>query len=77
MALFAAATASLASLSAIPTGEFNIPRSAIPSGWMISALSARLAAKEIPMITRQRRRSTLFTRKNSSITRAGGKTPGR
>jgi putative transposase len=50
----------------------NIPRSAIPSDWPISARSALSAAKEIPMITRQRRRSTHFTRKNSSITRARG-----
>jgi len=55
----------------------NTPRSAIPSDWPISARSARLAAKEIPMITRQRRRSIHFTRKNSSITRAHGKMPGR
>ena len=35
------------------------------------------AAKEIPAITRQRKQSTHFTRKNSSIMRARGKTPGR
>ena len=58
-------------------GWVKIPRSGIPSGWRISARSARSAAKEIPTITRQRKQSTHFTRRNSSITKGPGKTPGR
>ena len=54
-----------------------IPLSAIPSGWKISARFARLAAKGIPTITRQRRRSTHFTRRSLSTVKGREKTPGK
>ena len=77
MAIFARRDGIGDELVHIPTAAFNIPLSAIPSGWRISARSARSAAKAIPTITLQRRRSTHCTRRNSSTTRARGKTPGR
>jgi putative transposase len=55
----------------------STPRSAIPSGWPISARSARSAAKATPTITRRRRRSIHFTRKSSSTARGHGRMPGR
>jgi putative transposase len=55
----------------------NIRLFTIPSGWRISARSARSAVRVIPMITRQRKRSTHSTRRSLSIARDRGKTPGR
>ena len=72
-----AATASASSSFIMPTAAPNIPLSAIRSGWKISARSGRSAAKAILTITRQRRRSTLFTRRNLSAVRGRGKTPGK
>jgi putative transposase len=55
----------------------STPRSGIPSAWRISARSARSAAKAIPTITRQQRRSIHCTRWNSSTARGRGKMRGR
>ena len=51
-----AGTGSVISSSIILTGVCNTRRFTIPSGWRISVLYVPSAAKEIPVIMRQRRR---------------------